>query len=211
MRTFAHKYLEILNGEFKGLNLTRITSLDEFYLKQIIDSIEPLNKCVNFKKSLESDLPLIDIGFGGGFPLLPLAKLYPDKIFLGFEARKKKALAVKLIAEKLDIKNVKTYHQRLEEVDFDIPAILTFKAVADIDKLLPMICGKKIQRAYFYKGPRCDEKENIKAKIAGWKKFSDQEYIVKKTNGRRVLGFKGVTVPRGTKLNKPLVKLSKLI
>jgi 16S rRNA (guanine527-N7)-methyltransferase len=211
MKSFANQYLEILNGELKGLNLTRITSEEDFFVKQIVDSIEPLNQCPQFKKSLECQLPLIDVGFGGGFPLLPLAKLYPDKTFIGLEARKKKAEAVMLIAERLNIKNVQTYHQRLEEVEFDRPSILTFKAVSDIEKLLPMICGQEIQRAYFYKGPKCDDKENFRNKMNGWTKFSDKEYELEKTNGRRVLGFKGVSVPRGTNLNKPLVKLSNLI
>lgn len=211
MKSFAEKYLEVLNGELKGLNLTRITSPEDFYIKQIIDSIEPLNQCPDFKRSLESKQPLVDVGFGGGFPLLPLAKLYPNKIFIGLEARKKKVEAVKLISQKLNITNVKIYHQRLEEVEFDIPAVLTFKAVSDISILLPMICGHEQQRAYFYKGPKCEEKENIKAKILNWKKFSDHEYRLNTTNERRLLGFKGVTVPRGTNSNKPLVKLSNLI
>ena len=211
MKIFAENYLALLNGELKGLNLTRIINPEEFFVKQILDSIMPLKLCKQFKRSLDSNLPLIDVGFGGGFPLLPLAKLYPEKLFIGFEARKKKADAVELVTERLNINNVKIYHQRLEDVEFDIPAILTFKAVGDIKQLLQMICGIKQQWAYFYKGPRCDEKEDIKDKMLDWKKVSDLEYKLDKTNGRRLLGFKGVTVPRGTKSNKSLVKLSKLV
>jgi 16S rRNA (guanine527-N7)-methyltransferase len=211
MKTFATEYLNVLKGELEGLNLTRIISEEDFFIKQIIDSIEPLNHCREFKKSLESKLPLIDIGFGGGFPLLPLAKVYPDKTFLGFEARKKKVEAVTLIADRLNLTNIKTYHQRLEDVFFDMPCILTFKAVSEISNLLPLIAGDQTVWAYFYKGPRCDEKEKITDQMPGWKKISDLEYRLEKTNGRRILGFKGVTVPRGTKSNKPLVKLSNLI
>jgi 16S rRNA (guanine527-N7)-methyltransferase len=41
---FTDKYLELLTGEYAGINLTRITNAQEFKDKQIIDSLAPLEQ-----------------------------------------------------------------------------------------------------------------------------------------------------------------------
>ena len=38
---FSKKYLDIINGDPSGLNLTRITDVEEFHEKQYLDSIMP--------------------------------------------------------------------------------------------------------------------------------------------------------------------------
>lgn len=82
MEDFARKYLELLNGPLKGLNLTRITEFNDFYQKQIMDSILPTLESEIFKDLIEEHDLILDVGFGGGFPILPLAKLYPEKKFI---------------------------------------------------------------------------------------------------------------------------------
>lgn len=47
MKKFAEDYLNLLKGEFSGINLTRISTEEEFYNKQIIDSVCHLKK-VNY-------------------------------------------------------------------------------------------------------------------------------------------------------------------
>ena len=66
MKNFSQKYLDLLTGEFAGINLTRIESPDEFFNKQIMDSVLPETHSEIFKKALEKTGLLIDIGFGGG-------------------------------------------------------------------------------------------------------------------------------------------------
>ena len=70
-----------------------------------------------FKNCLEKTKLMVDVGFGGGFPILPLAFNNPDKKFIGFEARAKKAQVVQKIAAALGLTNAKLMHQRLETVD----------------------------------------------------------------------------------------------
>ena len=41
MRKLAQDYLAILKGELAGLNLTRILDEEDFYNKQIVDSLIP--------------------------------------------------------------------------------------------------------------------------------------------------------------------------
>ena len=52
MKEFAKKYLDLLTGEFAGINLTRIESFDEFYQKQIIDSVLPQKESAIFSACL---------------------------------------------------------------------------------------------------------------------------------------------------------------
>ena len=93
MKEFSQKYLELLTGEFSGINLTRIDGPEEFYNKQILDSVLPMEKSAVFRNALEKTKILVDIGFGGGFPILPLAFKNLDKKFYGFEKKEKKGKA----------------------------------------------------------------------------------------------------------------------
>lgn len=67
MKEFAKKYLDLLTGEFAGINLTRIESPEDFYNKQIIDSVMPMTESKVFKNCLEKTKLMVDVGFGGDF------------------------------------------------------------------------------------------------------------------------------------------------
>lgn len=211
MRAFSDKYLSILTGELAGLNLTRILGPEEFFNKQIVDSILPYEESKYLNKRLSETKRLIDVGFGGGFPLVPLAWREPGFSFIGFEARRKKADAVSLICERLELKNVRPMHQRLEEVLIDRDCVITFKAVGKINEMLGLINvlrGTKVS-VFFYKGPQLDQLENFN-KIRDWKQISDEYFDVPGTDKRRLIGFE--YVPSGTlvrtKTNKNLVNAS---
>ncbi len=208
MRKFSDKYLSLLNGEYASLNLTRINEPEEFYQKQIIDSILPLDLFKDFQNDIEKGLHL-DIGFGGGFPLLPLAYKFPSTQFVGFEARRKKSDAVNEIAQKLGLKNVKTFHYRIETVRIDRPCSISFKAVGKIKEFLKKINLAEPATVYFYKGPSVHELEETSEKIANFRKFIDQPYGLSGAQGRTFVAYRSDIVPRGTK--KPLVNLSQLL
>jgi 16S rRNA (guanine527-N7)-methyltransferase len=213
MKEFAIKYHELLTGEYKGINLTRITSFDDFYQKQIVDSVLPLTESKVFKESIETNKAVVDVGFGGGFPILPLAHLYPDKKFVGFEARAKKAKVVQEIAQKLGLKNVKCYHHRIETVNIDVPCVITFKAVGTIEEFLPKIKYRELVSVFFYKGPSFYELEELESVVKKWKIIEEMFYDLEGTDGRTLIGLQNKTVPRGTlkKEIKDLVNLSQLI
>jgi 16S rRNA (guanine527-N7)-methyltransferase len=206
MQEFSKKYLEILKTDFAGLNLTRILDEDEFFQKQIMDSILPAQESEVFKRKLAECEAIIDIGFGGGFPILPLAKIFPEKKFIGFEARGKKAKAVSEIAKKLEIKNVKLYHQRFEEVDFDKKVLITFKAVSTIPELLSQIITTSQISVFFYKGPSVFELENLSTIEKDWLMIDNCKISLPGVENRTLLGFQNKIVLRGT--NKKLVKVS---
>ena len=51
MRNFAKSYLGLIEGEFSGLNLTRINDFEDFYSRQIIEAINSL-ECKMFHVEL---------------------------------------------------------------------------------------------------------------------------------------------------------------
>ncbi|MBY0415314.1 MAG: class I SAM-dependent methyltransferase [Bdellovibrionales bacterium] len=212
MKEFAKKYLDLLTGEFAGINLTRITSPEEFYQKQIVDSVMPQTESKVFRNCLEETKLLVDVGFGGGFPILPLAFTNPDKKFIGFEARAKKAQVVQKIADILGLKNAKLKHQRLQTVDFDVDAMITFKGVGKVSEYLPMLRTNKTLYVFFYKGPNFYELEDFEDMIeANWELIEEKSFDVPGTEGRMLLGFKNRKVLRGTMVTEKIIKFSSLL
>ncbi len=223
MRDFAKKLLEIISTDYSGLNLTRILDFEEFYMKQIEDSIIPYRNSSIFREAIESRAIIIDVGFGGGFPLLPLAETVDPAVrLLGIEARAKKTIAVQEIAYKLELKNVTTKHMRIEELLLDLPVVLTFKAVGDIDDCLSKLNFSVNPKVFFYKGRNVNEKESsFFIKNLDWQEIERHAYNIGEMGERFLLGFEPANenisdVPRGTKeikfkTRKDLVKLSKIL
>jgi 16S rRNA (guanine527-N7)-methyltransferase len=208
MLDFSIRYLNVLKTKLAGLNLTNILDPDEFYHKQILDSINPYLQSELFKENLLQTKIMVDVGFGGGFPILPLAKLLPEVQFVGVESKRKKVDAVKLIAEELGLTNVKLVHSRLEDFIFDRKATVTFKAVGTVNDYLPIINRTTDLKVFFYKGPNFLELEgpNLKKIQNSWKLLENQEISVPGTQQRYLVSFQSQNVPRGTA--KTLVKLS---
>lgn len=210
MKEFSKKYLDLLTNEFSGINLTRIEGPEDFFNKQIMDSVLPEIHSEIFKKALEKTKILVDIGFGGGFPVLPLAFTNPDKKFYGLDARAKKAQVVTKIANSLGLNNVKLLHQRFEEIIFDRDAVVTFKAVGKVSELLPRLKTNKTLYVFFYKGPNFYDLEDIDELLDSWELIEEVSYDVEGTEGRLLLGFKNLNVLRGTKTAKN-IKFSELL
>jgi 16S rRNA (guanine527-N7)-methyltransferase len=212
MLDFSIRYLQVLKTKLAGLNLTNILDQDEFYHKQILDSINPYLQSELFKSEVQKRGVVVDVGFGGGFPILPLAKLLPEITFVGVESKRKKVDAVKLIAEELGLNNVKLVHSRLEDFLFDRPATVTFKAVGTVQDYLPLIQRTHGNMAvFFYKGPSFMELEgaSLPKLQKNWKFLENQLIDVPGTQQRFLVSFAAQNVPRGTA--KTLVKLSDIL
>ena len=190
MESFSQKYLEFLNTELKGLNLTRITDPEEFHNKQILDSIVPLNEVAIFKEKIEKAGVVVDVGFGGGFPILPLAYKYPQFKYVGIEARRKKSDAVNLIAQRMGLDNVRTNHLRLEDMLIDVPVVVCLKAVGTVEDYLSKINTSCDVEVFFYKGPNFQELESLDKVLKDWEIIENKEFSIPGTVGRMLIGFK---------------------
>lgn len=215
-KIFTEQYLKILDTDLKGLNLTAIKSFDDFLWKQVLDSIVPACEILYFKQSIEDSSVVVDLGTGGGIPLLPLAVLFPKKKFIGIDARNKKIEAISLIAKKLNIENVTVSHGRFEDFLFDQDkTVFVCKAVGKIDEIISTL---KIiandQKIFFYKGQNFDHLEvALCEKISNnCREVLDQKYQLESVNERRLVGYElSKNVPRGTFLHVNKKSLSKLI
>ena len=117
----------------KSMNLTRITEKTDVYLKHFYDSLT-LVKVYDLSKAKT----LCDIGTGAGFPGLIIKIFYPDLEITLVDSLLKRVNYLNNLIEKLNLKGIKAYHKRAEELikegkKFDI---VTARAVASLPKLL---------------------------------------------------------------------------
>ena len=209
MKDFSKKLHSLIFKDFEGLNLTSIKDPKDFYILQVKDSIAPINESRVFKQCISETSIILDVGFGGGFPILPLAYMNTKKQFIGIDSKRKKVDAVNNISEKLDLSNVKTYHHRIEDILVDVSIILTFKAVGKINNFLKKINTTKTIQVFFYKGPSLRELEDVN--IEGWKLIEDKEYNLMSNIKRTFVGYENKKVPCGTFNKNHLVKVSSLL
>ncbi|MGI0479540.1 16S rRNA (guanine(527)-N(7))-methyltransferase RsmG [Geminocystis sp. CENA526] len=95
------------------LNLTRITTPEEFWEKNLWDSLAPvLEYDFNHKK-------IIDIGTGGGFPGIPISIVFPDAELTLMDSVAKKINFIKEVAKKLNLTNINTLVDRAEAIGQD--------------------------------------------------------------------------------------------
>lgn len=120
------------------VNLSALRTSEACWTGHILDSLAAL-------ETLPATGSVLDLGTGGGFPLLPLAIARPDLLFVGLDSTGKKLDAVTRIAKKLGLKNVQTLGGRAETLGHDkryrekFSAVLS-RAVAEINVLLEY-CG----------------------------------------------------------------------
>lgn len=124
------EYYNLLVEWNSKMNLTRITSKEDAYLKHFYDSLT-IKKIID----LNNYNSLCDIGTGAGFPGIVLKIFYPHLKVVLVDAREKKLKFLDEVIKKLNLKDITTKHIRAEEYNekFDI---VTSRAVANISKLM---------------------------------------------------------------------------
>jgi 16S rRNA (guanine527-N7)-methyltransferase len=95
--------MRIFLAENANINLSALRTEEACWYGNIADSLAFMElNCA--EKMNEPGATLLDIGTGGGFPLLPLAIVYPKTTCTGLDSIGKKILAITRIAKEAGIK-----------------------------------------------------------------------------------------------------------
>ncbi len=125
------------------LNLSALRDPQQCWIGNILDSLALLHRLDALFPVKQKSFSLLDVGTGGGFPLLPLAIARDDLLCTGLDATRKKVDAIDRIVSALRLANVKLITGRSEEMahkqqhreHFDI---VTARAVAPLNVLLEL-------------------------------------------------------------------------
>ncbi len=134
------RLVEVFLEENAKVNLSGHKTQASCWTGNIMDSLAAVT-WINECRNMESQISLLDLGTGGGFPLLPLAMTFPQYRFVGMDSVKKKMDAVQRIVDALSIANVSLVTGRAEELGNnakhrEVYDIVTAKAVAETRLLL---------------------------------------------------------------------------
>ncbi len=103
---------ELMLQTNENMNITALTTLEKIIPLHYAD-------CVLAASYIPVGSHVIDIGCGGGFPILPLAIVRPDLNLLGIDSTEKKVRYVQSAANRLGLHNVQTLAARAEELGRD--------------------------------------------------------------------------------------------
>lgn len=126
-------YCNLLIEENKKYNLTSITNINQIYLKHFYDSLT-LTKIINLNNQ-----SICDMGTGAGFPGLVLKIVFPNLKVTLMDATQKKCEFLRLVINKLNLKDISVINTRIEEYatnNREIFDIVTARAVAPLKHLL---------------------------------------------------------------------------
>ena len=160
-------YLDLVLERNEHINLTAVRDRDEALVKHVLDSLAIVD-LPEYKEAKK----IIDVGTGAGFPGALLAIVSPEKEFTLLDSTLKRLRVIDEFAETLNISNLKTVHDRAEEIyrkpeyseAFDI---CVSRAVANLEKLsgwcLPFV--RKGGNFIAYKGENYEEELAQAAKV----------------------------------------------
>ena len=167
-------FYELLIEWNQKINLTRITSKEEVYLKHFYDSLT-LNRVVDLKNINN----LCDIGTGAGFPGIVLKIIFPNIKITLIDSLQKRVNYLNIVIKELGLEKIEAIHTRGEDFkgNFDV---VTSRAVANIEKLVNYTMHLVAKDGIFVamKGdianeltPEVEQKLNKKYKIIKIEKF----------------------------------------
>lgn len=152
------------------INVISRKDTDCFYLHHVLHSLAIARFIAEFLPELQvkmtdpkSEVSVLDVGCGGGFPGIPLAILYPQAKFLLVDSIGKKVKVAQAVADAIGLENVTTMHSRAEEINqkFDI---VVSRAVTSLDNFVPWVKGKYSEGIMYLKGGNLDEEIAIAQK-----------------------------------------------
>ena len=188
------KFLELFMDKNSKINLSAIREKEAIIEKHFIDSIM-LNIFVELtsdntspalpfsQKEGSSNVKVLDLWTGGGFPLIPLAIVNPEVDFVWLDSVWKKLKAVEEFAEQLDLKNISTINWRAEEVGqnpkhrekYDY---VVSRATAYLPTLLEFVIPL-LKVGWIFVAYKLADKEELRAAKKAFSRLSSKIYKVK--------------------------------
>ncbi len=118
------------------INVISRKNIDELYINHVLHSLG-IAKVIDFLP----DATILDVGTGGGFPGIPLAILFPETQFHLVDSIGKKLKVVDAVAAELGLQNIKTTHDRVENIKEKYDFIVS-RAVTKMPDFVKWIKGK---------------------------------------------------------------------
>jgi 16S rRNA (guanine527-N7)-methyltransferase len=126
------------------INVVSRKDIDEIYLRHVLHSLA-IAKFVEF----QTDSTVIDVGTGGGFPGIPLAILFPETKFTLVDSIGKKIKVVNEVKDDLDLKNITSINDRVENIKGHYDFIIS-RAVAAMPTFVHWVKGKIAKKSLHY-------------------------------------------------------------
>lgn len=162
------------------VNLISRKDFEHLYERHILHSLG-ISKVVRFPKGAR----VVDVGTGGGFPLVPLAILFPQASFHGIDGIGKKIMAVQGVVEGLGITNCTAEQVRSEDHKQRYDYMVS-RAVTTLPEFLRMtrhLVPKGAGELYYLKGgDLADELLPVKQRyrVHDLSEFFEEEFFVTK-------------------------------
>ena len=126
-----HTLRELVAAENEQQNLIARSTLDQFFARHIVDSVQLLDHC-------GAPRNWIDLGSGPGFPGLVIALLRPAMPVVLVESRRRRVEFLLHVADRLGLSDVRVEGSRLEVVTSAPFDAISARAFAPLDRLLPL-------------------------------------------------------------------------
>lgn len=104
-------YLALLNKWNKAYNLTAVRDPAEMVSRHLLDSLSVAPHVE------QSGSRWLDVGSGGGMPGIPLAILFPERLFTLLDSNGKKTRFLTQVKLELKLDNVDVVHSRVEQFE----------------------------------------------------------------------------------------------
>ena len=104
-------YQQLLNEWNQRINLTSICEIEQIQKRHFLDSLT----CILVTGDL-SGKSLVDVGFGAGFPGLPLKICFPSLRLTLIESIQKKTSFLQMVVQELGLRNVTILSARAEDL-----------------------------------------------------------------------------------------------
>lgn len=146
-------YKDFLKKWNKVYNLTALNDDEDIVIKHFFDSLT-INEYIQ-----EHNL-ILDVGTGAGFPGMILALFNPDKKFILVDGVAKKITFLNELKGKLGLKNVVSFHSKVEDLLLDKPVDMivsrAFSEISNMMKLSKHLLSKE-GKFFAMKGPEVDK------------------------------------------------------